>query len=385
MSCICKLWVSFNVGSKTVAVNFRRAQKKDLAALHTLEQSSFDHDRLSKRSLQRWIASQEDILLVAEAEQGVLLGYGLVMCNRGTRLARLYSLAISPEARGQGLAGRLLAELELLAANVGRLYMRLEVAENNLPARQLYERRGYRVFGEYSHYYDDKSDALRMQKTIRRVDETVLQRKTTWYPQTTDFSCGPAAVMMAMSSLDPSVALSQELELDLWREATTIFMTSGHGGCHPLGLGLSAVKRGFSAKVFINTHEPLFLDGVRSAEKKAIMSTVHHHFVAQAKENKIEIVYGDIVQAEVDTLLASGYAVLVLISTYRLDGKKAPHWVTVTHTDDTCIYFHDPDLDDDRQSPIDCQHVPIARADFEKMSAFGATRLRTAIALKQEV
>lgn len=367
-----------------MAVSIRRAQKKDLSALNKIEQGSFQTDRLSKRSLQRWIAAKDDILLVAEEESGALLGYGLVMCNKGTRLARLYSLAVSLEARGQGLAGKLLAELEATAAKAGRLYMRLEVAKQNQAAIKLYEHRGYRVFGEYSHYYDDDSDALRMQKTIRLVDETEVQRKTTWYQQTTDFSCGPAAVMMAMSSIDDSASLSQELELDIWREATTIFMTSGHGGCHPIGLGLSAAKRGFTTKVFINTEEPLFLDGVRSSEKKDIMTTVHHHFVEQAKQSHVDIIYGDIVQTQVDDLLAEGYAILVLISTYRLDGKKAPHWVTVTHTDDACIYVHDPDLDDDRQLPIDCQHVPIARADFDKMSAFGSTRLRTAIAIKKE-
>ena len=84
-------------------VNIRRAQKNDLSALNKIEQGSFQTDRLSKRSLQRWIAAKDDILLVAEEENGALLGYGLVMCNKGTRLARLYSLAVSPEARGQGL------------------------------------------------------------------------------------------------------------------------------------------------------------------------------------------------------------------------------------------------------------------------------------------
>ena len=368
-----------------MAVNFRRAQKKDLSALYKIEQSSFNHDRLSKRSLQRWIAAKDDILLVAENQDSVLLGYGLVMCNKGTRLARLYSLAVLPEARGQGLAGKMLAELEGIAANVGRLYMRLEVAKNNQSAIQLYERSGYRVFGEYSNYYDDDSDALRMQKTIRLVDETAVLRATPWYQQTTDFSCGPAAMLMAMSSLNSSVQPSQEQELDLWREATTIFLTSGHGGCHPIGLGLSAARRGFQAKVFINTKEPLFLEGVRSADKKNIMTTVHHHFVEQAEHESVQLIYGEINQMQVDDLLADNYALLVLISTYRLDGKKAPHWVAVTHTDDTCIYVHDPDLDDDRQLPIDCQHVPIARADFEKMSAFGSTRLRTAIAIKRDL
>jgi predicted double-glycine peptidase len=295
----------------------------------------------------------------------------------------LYSLAIHPEQRGRGLASQLLDELENTAAELGRLYMRLEVADSNKAAIKLYQNRDYRVFGEYSHYYDDDSDALRMQKTIRRAKETELVRHTPWYQQTTEFTCGPAALMMVMASLDNNLMPSQLLELDLWREATTIFMTSGHGGCHPIGLGIAAAKRGFSACVYVNTTKPLFLDGVRSQAKKAIMTTVHEQFVEKATAQGVEINYTDLSQTQVDDWLNSGYGVLMLISTYRLDGKKAPHWVAVTHIDDRCIYVHDPDLDAEVQMPIDCQHVPIARGDFGKMSAFGATRLRTAIAIKK--
>jgi hypothetical protein len=71
----------------------------------------------------------------------------------------------------------------------------------------------------------------------------------------------------------------------------------------------------------------------------------------------------------------------MLISTYRLDGKKVPHWVLVTGIDDHVITVHDPDVEERWQQPIDCQHLPIARADFAKMASFGSARLRCAIVL----
>jgi hypothetical protein len=49
---------------------------------------------------------------------------------------------------------------------------------------------------------------------------------------------------------------------------------------------------------------------------------------------------------------------------------------------------HDPDLDDDTKladdppSPLDCQFVPIARNEFEKMSRFGQSRLQATVVLK---
>ena len=363
--------------------SYRTATRGDLESLMAIEQACFSADRISLRSFRRWLASSGNILLVAERD-GLLHGYGLVVCNKGTRLARLYSLAVLPAMRGSGLARQLLTALEANAARANRLFMRLEVAKPNSAAIRLYEHCGYRVFGEYSDYYDDHSDALRMQKTIRLIQSEQIHRPTPWYQQTTEFTCGPAALMMAMASLDCHFALEQTVELDLWREATTIFMTSGHGGCHPVGLALAAHRRGFEAAVYINTDQPLFVDGVRSAKKKAIMATVHDQFVYQAQRQSVALHYQDISQHQVEQWLQEGLAILILISTYRLDGKKSPHWVTVTTIDEFCFYVHDPDLDDKQhQRPIDCQYLPLARDDFEKMSSFGSGRLRTAVTLRR--
>lgn len=373
------------LSTSDIAFHYRSAVLEDLEALVAIEQACFSQDRLSKRSLRRWIQSKHSVFLVieqAQAQQTALVGYGLVWCHRGTRLARLYSLALLSSLRGHGLAKKLLLELEKRTAERGRLFMRLEVAKNNQAAIGLYESLGYRTFGEYSDYYDDHTDALRMQKTIRQMSEQQIQRATPWYQQTTEFTCGPAALMMAMASLENRVALSQPLELDIWREATTIFMTSGHGGCHPVGLALAARARGFEAIATLNTHQPLFVDGVRSDKKKQILDVVHQQFLEKAATQGVNIVYQEISQQQVADWLQQGYAVLILISTFRLDGKKAPHWVTITGIDDACFYVHDPDLDDKAQRAIDCQHLPLARQDFDRMSAFGSGRLRTAVAIR---
>tara|TARA_R110001592_G_scaffold291131_2_gene560455 strand:+ start:62527 stop:63627 length:1101 start_codon:yes stop_codon:yes gene_type:complete len=361
---------------------YRLANKEDLNALVDLENSCFQTDKLSPRSMKRWIQSEHAVLLLAE-EDNLILAYGLVWCHQGTRLARLYSLAVNPSMRGKGLARELLSQLEVHSAKKGRLYMRLEVSKSNQSAIKLYEQSGYRIFGEYSDYYDDHMDALRMQKQIRHSKVELEKKTIPWYQQTTEFTCGPASLMMAMHNQDSGYVMSQENELDIWREATTIFMTSGHGGCHPIGLALAAKKRGFEASVFLNTQEPLFLEGVRSIKKKNIMRVVHDQFLKNALKKKIEILYEEISQTHLQSLLDEGYAVLMLISTYRLDGKKAPHWVMLTSMDELCLYVHDPDLDT-QQQPVDCQYLPIAKQDFDKMSAFGSGRLRTAVAIRRK-
>lgn len=372
-----------NISPELQTVTFRRASPDDLDTLEQIENRCFEGDRLNRRSLRNWIKALHGEFIVA-VKQDRVVGYGLVWCHKGTRLARLYSLALLPEMRGSGTAARLMRELESATAGRGYLFMRLEVAKSNASAVALYRRSGYRVFGEYHDYYEDHSDALRMQKTIRYLSIDKTQRLTPWYQQTTPFTCGPAALMMAMASLDETRVVDQKQELDIWREATTIFMTTGHGGCHPLGLALAASQRGFSVEVLINTEGPLFLDGVRSAHKKEVLGVVHQQFVEKTEQDThIRVVYEEIGQQRISDWLQEGYAVIILISTFRLDGKKAPHWVAVTGIDERCFYVHDPDAGDDSQLAIDNQYLPITREDFDKMSAFGSGRLRTALAIKK--
>ncbi len=367
-------------------LNIRLAQQEDLDALVVIEQRCFSIDRLNRRRFRYHLQNEHCILLVADYSDDVkntkVVAYALCFLNQGTRLARLYSLAVLPEMQGLSIAKKLMKAIEAHAEEEGRLFMRLEVSKSNHKAIALYETKGYRKFGEYSHYYEDDSDAIRMQKTIRYAPENTQNQAITWYKQTTDFTCGPAALMMAMCKLNASVKCQQVLELDIWRESTTIFMTSGLGGTHPFGLAVAAKRRGFHVELVLNTTQALFTDGVRKEEKKHIMRVVHQQFLEQCNEHSIHIDYRDINQQQIEQWLNDDYAVLILISTYRLDGKKAPHWVLITGYDSDCFYVHDPDVDEKWQLPLDCQHVPIARQDFDKMSSFGSNRLRCAIGIK---
>ena len=362
----------------------RTVEDRDLDGLLVLEEASFKTDRLSRRRFQHWIKADNRVFMVVEKDRQVL-AYGLVFLHKGTRLARLYSIAVSAATRGQGIGRKLMLALEQAAMEQGRLDMRLEVAKNNAGAIGLYENMGYRVFGEYHDYYTDHGDALRMQKRIRLIDPKQILRPVPWMQQSTEFTCGPASLLMAMASLDKKIKPSQQLELDIWREATTIFMTSGHGGTHPLGLALAARKRGFDVSTYISTDKTLFLEGVRTEKKREIMRTVEQQFRDRARKARVKVVNEELTQKQIAKALERKQAVIILISTYLMDGKKAPHWVTVTGMDGECIYVHDPDINEKLQDALDCQHIPVARENFARMSTFGNDRLRTAIILKKPV
>ena len=376
-------------------VVLRVATLQDLASLQHIEQTCFTTDRLSKSRFKFYIDAQHAELIVAEREpssenakhdknkQGVnsIVGYGLLLLRRGTQLTRLYSIAVLPEARGLGVAEKLINSLGERALLRGKRFMRLEVAVGNAGAIALYKKLGFSQFGMYTDYYDDHTDALRMQKVLV-PSKSVKPEIYPWYQQTTDFTCGPSALMMAMCALNNRYEMTQEKELSLWRTATTIFMMSGHGGCHPVGLALAAVNEGYAAKVVINRDVPLFVDGVRDANKKEIVENVEQQFMAEARKKGISVEISDWRVDVIDQTLKAGGAVLCLISTYAFDKKKVPHWVAITSCDSHCYYLHDPDASEGQ--PVEYQHIPVAREDFLRLASYGTRKVRTLVLLKKK-
>lgn len=362
-------------------VSLREAIYNDLPLLLKIEQQCFATDRLSRRRMRFYIDAPHAVFVVAE-KGTELVGYGLLLMRRGTQLTRLYSLAVLPEARGLGIAESVIGRLEECALARGKRFMRLEVSEQNLGAIRLYERLGFEQFGVYSQYYEDSSDALRMQKVLSSPDISHKGDVFPWYQQTTEFTCGPASLMMAMHHLEPDYEMSQTNELAIWRRATTIFMTSGHGGCHPVGLALAAMDAGFDVKVWCNREFPLFVDGVRSQHKKEIIQAVEAEFLSEAKARSLDIEYSDWSLASLAAELQSGAQVICLISTYSFDKRKAPHWVALTDADEHCFYLHDPDAED--EPPMEFQHIPVARDDFNRLASYGTRKVRTVVLLRQE-
>lgn len=361
-------------------LQIRPARLDDIDALDRLEKSCFLTDRLSRRSFRRAVTAEYNRLIVAVSGDD-LLGYALVFLHRGTSLARLYSIAVADHAQGRGVGRALVSAAEDAARNADRIHLRLEVRKDNTAAIRLYESMGYKGFGEYQNYYADHQSALRYQKRIHYFDARFWQRPIPWYQQTSDFTCGPAALLMAMQALDAKRQPSQAEELRIWREATTIFMTSGHGGCHPLGLAIAARKRGFHAEVWINQPGPLFVDSVRNDQKKQVIRLTHEDFLNQAEALGIPVHYQEVSQKDLTDALQDDGIPIILISTWQMDGKRTPHWVVLSAFDERFLYIHDSDPQPEMQTATDCQYMPVARKDFDRMSRFGKERLRTAVIL----
>jgi len=356
----------------------RRATLSDLPALLRIEERSFRYDRLSRRSFHHLLTRGHAICLVGEADGGVA-GYALVLLHGATALARLYSFAVDPAYRGLGLGRRLLSAVESAAREDGRAEMRLEVRADDPHTRTLYERAGYEEFGRVDDYYEDGCPAVRMQKDLAGGGTPELSG-VPFYGQTTDFTCGPAALMMALKALAPAVRLDRSLEIRLWRESTLVYMTSGHGGCDPFGLALSARKHGLEAEVHVTGGGLLFLESVRSRQKREVMRLVQEDFRAAAAEAGIPVAYRGLSVRQLIRRMDAGAIPIVLISSFRLYRTKEPHWVVMTGHDEKFVYMHDPYVDfEGHKSETDGINVPVAIGEFERMARYGSARLRAAV------
>lgn len=149
-----------------VSVPVRRATPADLDALVALELRAFSGDRMSRAQYRRHLASPRAAVLVADAPGEGLLGSALVFFRESSTLARLYSIATTPAARGRGIGAGLLAATEEAARARGCRAVRLEVRVDNTSAMALYERAGYRRIGRYAAYYEDGADAWRYEKRL---------------------------------------------------------------------------------------------------------------------------------------------------------------------------------------------------------------------------
>jgi ribosomal-protein-alanine N-acetyltransferase len=150
----------------TASVRVRRAETSDLDDLVTLEDRTFDSDRMSREQYRRHLDSDSALVLVASANHRNFLGTAVVFFRKGSRVARLYSIASKPEARGKGVGTALLNAVEAAARQRRCHAVRLEVRDDNANAVRLYERHGYRHIGHYPHYYQDGTHAWRYEKSL---------------------------------------------------------------------------------------------------------------------------------------------------------------------------------------------------------------------------
>lgn len=145
-------------------VRVRIARPDDAPAMLALE-ALFPSDRMSARGIRRFITTPNARAFVA-VRGSELLGNLVLLLRANSRKARIYSVVVSPQARGLGIGNRLVEAAERCAKREGRKAMSLEVRADNTAARALYAKRGYAESRRLPAYYDDGADGLRLARAL---------------------------------------------------------------------------------------------------------------------------------------------------------------------------------------------------------------------------
>jgi ribosomal protein S18 acetylase RimI-like enzyme len=364
----------------------RKAERGDVDALAALEHRVFATDRLSRRSLQRFLKSPTADVLVAQDDSAIaetaLVGNAIVLFRPRSVIARLYSIAVAPPMGGRGVGAMLLAAAEAAALARGCRAIRLEVHVTNHAAIARYRKSGYREFSRLRKYYEDGGDALRFEK---RLDLPVPKTAAPYVHQTTEFTCGPACVMMALAWADRTFKpAAAALEFQLWREATTIFASSGPGGCEPYGMALALKRRGLLPEVYVSHPGPYFLDAVKSAERRRVMQVTQLDFQHQAEALAIPTHLTPVNESVLMAAFDAGNVAIVLVSGYHMVPRGKPHWIFAFGRDGRRVLMHDPAaLRDDQGMAAAAETYAVPWTAFERVIHLGRERLSAAIVIRK--
>ena len=148
------------------------ARPEDLDAILALEATCFaEADRFPRPVWRRLLGHcsrrRTALTLVARSGDDVV-GVVCGLLRRGSRVLRVYSLAVGPACRGQGLGGRLIRAL-VDAAPRRCTTVSLEVRTDNEGAIALYTRLGFLKAVVLLGYYPDGGDGLRLSATRSAV------------------------------------------------------------------------------------------------------------------------------------------------------------------------------------------------------------------------
>lgn len=93
---------------------------------------------------------------------------GFALARQAVDEAELLLLAVIPEARRQGIASRLIEQVEVIARAGGATHLFLEVRDGNDEAQHLYARAGFMTSGRRPNYYRGQSGTLADAITMTR-------------------------------------------------------------------------------------------------------------------------------------------------------------------------------------------------------------------------
>lgn len=135
----------------------------------------------------QYLGTWPEYFSAATTADGQIMGYVMGKCEGEGELwhGHVSAVTVAPGYRRQGLAKRLMGELEEVTERAHDGYfVDLFVRESNALAIGMYEKFRYTVYRRVLNYYSGEEDAFDMRKAMRRdaAKKSIVPSKKDWKP-----------------------------------------------------------------------------------------------------------------------------------------------------------------------------------------------------------
>ena len=207
-----------------------------------------------------------------------------------------------------------------------------------------------------------------------------------YYAQTTLFTCGAVAALMAAGlrgadgfAGDPG---DRDRELDYWRRA------SNYPACEPVGLAVTTAQHFGAAgdppriEVALDSDGPVLVEDYRGFDL-SFRTELQTESRRRAAALGIPITSERVSVTEIARRVAGGELALLLIDEEPMHGEHGPHWV-LAHASDGAevIVIEDPWINRDTgETWVDTHELPVRAADLDRLVRWSAAGYRGVVFL----
>jgi len=196
--------------------------------------------------------------------------------------------------------------------------------------------------------------------------------KMPYYSQTSEFSCGPACVLMIFKFFNTRLKLDRTMEFEVWRQCNMI----GVRGADPFGLSIPLLDAGYEVHLLTQCRSMINPDLWKSRMHEHRLPLEDEALaVFGIAENKkralgrgLTVVYSQVTVNRIAKSFCKGFIPVALVHMGVVHELDIPHWVVVTDIRDDHVAFNDP------YPPKGGKNICVSRDDFQQMLSNIRTR-----------
>lgn len=209
----------------------------------------------------------------------------------------------------------------------------------------------------------------------------VPHAETEYYAQTTLFTCGAVAALLAVGARGDagfSGSHDRDLELSFWRQA------SNFPACEPVGLAVALRERlgdGAPIRVALDTVAPVLLEGFDGFER-SFRVELQEESRRRAEVLGVPIADERASVAQIRDRVMADELALLLIDEAPMHGEAGPHWVLGHAGSGDLVIIEDPWISAEfGETWVDTHDLPIPLSDLDDLVAWGPNRTRGVVFL----